>query len=138
MGLIAPNSITKKETLKFDKRILDQALANVAAETFTDNEGVIRTTADRLARRLWNTALYAESDKDATTAAKIILERMNGKPSVIVDEEKEEMPEIVLRVNPKDKAQVEALAQRTDLELDEKNDDKIIVSIEGEEGTMEF
>lgn len=135
MGLIKPNAVSKIETKKIDRRILDNALAEYGAFAEEDEQGVICSNADRLARRLWNTALYAESDKDATTAAKIIYERMNGKPKVLVDEEKEELPEITFRVNASDAAKVKALSMRDDVE--EEPNDKIVVEIEGEP-RMEF
>lgn len=136
MGYIVPkkNEVSLKKVA--NKRILVDCALELLNETEEDEEGVERTNAMMIMRRLVATAKYAEANRDATNAASILLSYTYGKPSVVADEEQEEMPEIVLRVNPKDKAQLEALAARHDLEHKEK--DPVVVQIEGEDGELEY
>ena len=133
MGIIKKDNITTV-TKQVDKKILDRALVDAAREV-CNGEGGVTTYAHALAMRLWHTALYAESDKDSTTAAKVIMERINGKPTVLVEEEKEEMPSISFRVHSSDAEKVKAISERSDVE--EEPNDRVVVDIDGEP-TMEF
>lgn len=138
MGYITPvkkNEVSLKKVA--NKRILVDCAMELLAEEEEDAEGVIRSNAMQIMRRLVATAKYAESNKDATSAAKVLLDYTYGKPAIVSNEEQEEVPEIVLRVNPKDKEQLMALAARDDIEQ-ETPDDRVVVDIEGEEGTLEY
>lgn len=119
---------------KVDRHFLDQALIDVMQQTSQDDEGVIRTNAQRLALGIMRDALMAETVRDRALMAKLILERVGGKPSVIVDEEKEELPEVVFRVNANDAKKIKALKE---LPVEEEPQDKIVVEIDGEP-KMEF
>lgn len=119
---------------KVDRHFLDNALMDIGGSLSKDTEGVTRTYSQRLAMSIWNDALYAETVKDRAIMAKLILERVGGKPSVIVDEEKEELPEVVFRVNANDAQKIKALKE---LPVDEEPQDKVVVEIEGEP-KMEF
>lgn len=134
MGIISPNK-TIKTAKKVDRKYLDSALSSMATEQITDGDGNLSNYAQGLARRVWDIALYAESDKDSITAAKFISERLNGKPAVIVEEEKEEIPAITFRVHTGDANKIKELASRPDVE--EEPTDKVVVNIDGEP-TMEF
>ena len=134
MGYITPKKNEVSQMKKVDRHFLDNALMDVMNASSEDSEGVIRTNAQRLASSIVNDALYAETVKDRAIMAKLILERVGGKPSVIVDEEKEDLPEVVFRVNANDAKKIKALKE---LPVDEEPEDKVVVEIDGEP-KMEF
>lgn len=120
---------------KVDRHYLDNALMDIGNSLCKDNEDVTRTYSQRLAMSIWNDALFAETVKDRAIMAKLILERVGGKPSVVVDEDKEDLPEVVFRVSANDAKKIKALQQMDNVE--EEPDDKIVVEIDGEP-KMEF
>ena len=134
MGLISPKKNEVSQMKKLDRHFLDNALMDIGNSLNEDGEGVARTYSQRLAMSIWNDALYAETVRDRALMAKLILERVGGKPSVIVDEEKEELPEVVFRVNANDAKKIKALQE---LPVDEEPQDKVVVEIDGEP-KMEF
>lgn len=135
MAYIVPKAKTEAANFKKqDKHFLDDALAEIMRGTSKDAEGVVRSNAQRLATMIFDSALYAETVKDRAIMAKLILERVGGKPSVIVDEEKEELPEVVFRVNANDAQKIKALQN---LPVEEEPTDKVIVEVDGEP-KMEF
>lgn len=135
MGYITPKTKEVSQMKKVDRHFLDTALMEAMQQTSQDNEGVIRSNAQRLAMSIMNDALYAETVKDRAIMAKLILERVGGKPSVIADEEKEELPEVVFRVNANDAKKIKALQAMDN--IDEEPEDKVVVEIDGEP-KMEF
>lgn len=134
MGYIVPKKNEVAKAKKIDRHFLDQALIDIGNSSCEDDEGTVRTYSQRLAMSIWNDSLYAETVRDRAIMAKLILERVGGKPSVIVDEEKEELPEVVFRVNADDAKKIKALQE---LPIDEEPQDKVIVEIDGEP-KMEF
>lgn len=134
MGLISPRKNEVSQLKKIDRHYLDSALMDIGNSLITDGEGVARTYSQRLALSIWNDALFAETVKDRAIMAKLILERVGGKPAVITDDEKEELPEVVFRVNANDAKKIEALKK---LPVEEEPMDKVVVEVEGEP-RMEF
>lgn len=137
MGFIAPNLPATKVDEKDRKNILDKCLVDFAFHSSEDNEGVIRTNAERAARSLWDIALYAEAPRDRINALNTIYNRIGGKPNVKVEEDKQEMPEIVFKVSSKDSQRIKELCEREPVRTDEDSEGKVIVEIEGEP-RMEF
>jgi hypothetical protein len=135
MGYITPKKNEVSQLKKADRHFLDNALMEIMQSESKDAEGNVRSNAQRLAATIMNDALYAETVKDRAIMAKLILERVGGKPSVIVDEEKEDLPEVVFRVNANDAKKIKALQE---LPVSEDNsEDRVIVEIDGEP-KMEF
>ena len=135
MGYITPKKNEISQMKKVDRHFLDNALMDIMQSTSKDAEGNIRSNAQRLAATIMNDALYAETVKDRAIMAKLILERVGGKPSVIVDEDKEDLPEVVFRVNANDAKKIKALKELPVSEDD--SEDKVVVEIDGEP-KMEF
>ena len=135
MGLISPKKNEVSQMKKVDRHFLDAALMDIGNSLTEDKEGVARSYSQRLAMSIWNDALYAGTVRDRALMAKLILERVGGKPSVIVDEEKEELPEVVFRVNANDAKKIKALQEMPVTEDD--SEDKVVVEIDGEP-RMEF
>ena len=135
MGYITPKKNEISQMKKVDRHFLDNALMDIMQSTSKDAEGNIRSNAQRLAATIMNDALYAETVKDRAIMAKLILERVGGKPSVIVDEDKEDLPEVVFRVNANDAKKIKALKELPVSEDD--SGDKVVVEIDGEP-KMEF
>jgi len=135
MSLIVPNKSKTSQVKLLDKHILDNALKEMMTAEIEDEEGAKKTIANRLAYGLIMDALYAETVKDRTSCKKLIYERVGGKPSVIADEEKEDLPEVVFRVSANDAQKIKAL-QDVPVEEDD-SEDKVIVEIE-DEPRMEF
>ena len=134
MGYITPKKNEVTSMKKMDRHFLDNALMDVMQQSSKDSEGVIRRNAERLAASIMRDALFAETVKDRAIMSKLILERVGGKPSVIVDEEKEDLPEVVFRVSANDAKKIKALKE---LSVDEEPEDKVVVEIDGEP-KMEF
>lgn len=138
MGLISPNLPSVKNVDTKEKRkLFDAALIDYGLRETQDEQGRIIRNVQRLAATVWEGALYSESPKDRALFAKLLYERAGGKPTVIAEEEHEEIPEIVLRVNPKSAEQIKQLAERDDVTEDD-SESRVVVEIEGEEGQMEF
>ena len=135
MGYITPRKNEISQMKKVDRKFLDNALMEIGNSMCKDEEGVNRTYSQRLALQIWTDALTAETVKDRAIMAKLILERVGGKPAVIAEEEKEELPEVVFRVNANDAKKINALKNLPVTEDD--SEDKVIVEIDGEP-KMEF
>lgn len=135
MGYITPKKTEVSQMKKADRHFLDNALMEIGNSMCKDEEGVNRTYSQRLAFQIWTDALTAETVKDRAIMAKLILERVGGKPAVIAEEEKEELPEVVFRVNANDAKKINALKNLPVTEDD--SEDKVIVEIDGEP-KMEF
>lgn len=135
MGFITPKKNEVSQMKKVDRHFLDNALMDIGNSVCKDGEDTVRTYSQRLAMSIWNDALFAETVKDRAVMAKLILERVGGKPSVIVDEDKEDLPEVVFRVSANDAKKIKALQQMDNVE--EEPDDKVVVEIDGEP-KMEF
>lgn len=137
MSLIVPSKTnTIKADKKIDAHIMDIALVEYAKSASTDDDGNLINNSIRAAKTAWDIALYAESPRDRLAGLRFITERIGGKPKVIEDDEKEELPEVVFRLSTKDSEQLKKLVGRVDVQV-ENNADKIIVDIDGEP-TMEF
>lgn len=135
MGLISPKKNEVSQLKKVDRHFLDTALLEIGQSSMKDSDDVTRTYSQRLAMSIWNDALFAETVRDRALMAKLILERVGGKPAVIADEEKEELPEVVFRVNANDAKKIKALQEMPVTE--DESEDKVVVEIDGEP-RMEF
>lgn len=133
MGLIAPNK-NRLVTQEFNKRVLGDIVIRKLNQQFDDGES-ITTAAEKVVDRLLATAIAAESNKDASTAAKLLFEYSMGKASVVVDDTKEELPAVKITVSAKSKEKLLELSQRTEFTEDDEEDEKFV--IEDEDGTIE-
>lgn len=95
MGIIAPKEPLKK-TYSGSKKALNDAMS-YAGNTFISSpvDGSRVTQWQAVVDRLYKTAIYAESDKDATSAAKVIAERLFGRAPIQKQEKKNEIPAII-------------------------------------------
>ena len=68
-----------------------------AANQFVESplDGSRKTQWQAVVDRLYKTAIYAESDKDATSAAKVIAERLFGRAPVQKQDNEHEIPAII-------------------------------------------
>lgn len=128
MALIAPPK-KKDEVKSFDKKFLDNALKDMMLSTVKDEEGTVKTIAERLAYGLVMDALYAETVKDRTTCKKLIYERVGGKPAVIEEEDREEMPSISVRLKTSDAQKIKQIEEMDNYE--EEPNDRVVVEIDG-------
>lgn len=95
MGIICPNE-SKNKPYVGSKKALNEAISHAASEFIKSPiDGTRKTRWQATVDRLFNTAIYAESDKDATSAAKVIAERLFGKAPVQKQENKNEIPAII-------------------------------------------
>lgn len=131
---IAPSRISTGLSKPTNKKLLDETLSRRLGENVTV-DGVSMTVAQALSNRLIDIALFAESNKDSVTAAKLIFERVNGRAAVMVDDTKEEMPPVTFRLKTDDVRKLEALS-RSQLPVEPEPSDRIVAEIDGEE--MEF
>lgn len=132
MGKIAPSFQKDKKA----KRVLRDAVWAKLNEEQIDGDGSVTTYAEIMANRLVNVACFAESDKDAISAAKFLKEWMEGKSPVTDSTEKIEMPMVKFILNEPEVAMIEDKASQPYEEEEEL--DRVIVSIDGIDGEMEL
>lgn len=132
MGKIAPSFQKDKKA----KRLLRDAVWAKLNEEQIDGDGSVTTYAEIMANRLVNVACFAESDKDAISAAKFLKEWMEGKSPVTDSTEKIEMPMVKFILNEPEVAMIEDKASQPYEEEEEL--DRVIVSIDGIDGEMEL
>jgi len=96
MGIIAPNNKLTEKKYTGSKKALADAMS-YAANQFVESplSGEMCTQWQAVVDRLYKTAIYAQSDKDATSAAKVIAERLFGRAPVQKQENKHEIPAII-------------------------------------------
>ena len=96
MGIIAPTNKQTDRKYTGSKKALADAMS-YAANQFIESPltGEMSTQWQAVVDRLYKTAIYAESDKDATSAAKVIAERLFGRAPVQKQENKHEIPAII-------------------------------------------
>lgn len=128
MGYITPKNQVS-QVKKVDKHFLDDALKDMMNTTLKDDEGTVKTIAERMAYGLVMDALYAETVKDRTTCKKLIYERVGGKPAVIEDEEIEELPSVSVRLKTSDAQKIKQIEAMDNYEKEPT--DKVIVEIDG-------
>ena len=133
MKLIVTNK-NKSVAQEFNKRVLGDIVIRKLNQQFDDGES-ITTAAEKVVDRLLATAIAAESNKDASTAAKLLFEYSMGKAGVVVDDTKEELPAVKITVSAKSKEKLLELSQRTEFTEDDEENEKFI--IEDENGTIE-
>ena len=96
MGIIAPPHDGKKKQYVGSKKALADAMSFAASQYIESPlDGEKKTQWQAVVDRLYKTAIYAESDKDATSAAKVIAERLFGRAPVQKQENKHEIPAII-------------------------------------------
>ena len=95
MGIISPTS-TKHKAYSGSKKALSDAMSYAANQFIVSPmDGTQKTQWQAVVDRLYKTAIYAESDKDATSAAKVIAERLFGRAPVQQQDVKHEIPAII-------------------------------------------
>ena len=118
MGLIVPNNAASGVKVKADKAALASALQVRLNETFEDDNGTLRTVAQGLSERLVHIGLFGD-DKDAVSAMKLIFERTLGKAPVQKEEDKVDMPQVVIALK---ESEMEKLGEK----LSEGGDEPLI------------
>ena len=97
MGIIAPsNNKYAKKPPAGSKKAMSEAMsyaANQYVQSPLTGERVTQWQA--VVDRLFKTATYAESDKDATSAAKVIRDSLFGRPAVQKNDNKHDIPAII-------------------------------------------
>ena len=96
MGIISPTNKVNNKPYSGSKKALAEAMSYAANQYVESPLNGERTTQwQAVVDRLYKTAIYAESDKDATSAAKVIAERLFGRAPVQKQENKHEIPAII-------------------------------------------
>ena len=134
MGIISPAD------KKYDKRYVGSKKALAEAMSYAANEyiespvsGEKVTMWQAVVDRLYKTAIYAENDKDATSAAKVIAERLFGRAPVQKQESKHEIPAIIFAEKGDTLGEIADKASRAD--CDERDDAETPVGIKFDDGT---
>lgn len=128
MGYITPTKRDVGNVKTVDKHFLDDALKDMMQTTLKDDDGTVKTIAERMAYGLVMDALYAETVKDRTTCKKLIYERVGGKPAVIEDEEIEELPTVSVRLKTSDAQKIKQIEAMDHYE--EEPNDRVVVEID--------
>lgn len=132
MGIISPGEKNEKK-YSGSKKALNDAMSYAASQFIqspVDGSKITRWQA--VVDRLYNTAIYAESDKDATSAAKVIAERLFGRAPIQKQENKHEIPAIIFAERGDTLQQI---AEKATLAKDEKEEDNGTFGIVFEDGS---
>lgn len=129
MGYITPKKNEISQVKKVDRHFLDDMLKEMMTTTLKDEEGTVKSIAERIAFGLVNDALYAETVKDRNACRKLIYERVGGKPAVIEDDDIEELPTVSVRLKTSDAQKIKQIEAMDNYE--EEPEDKVVVEIEG-------
>lgn len=135
MGIISPTNKNQEKLYTGSKKALTEAMSYQANQMIESPiDGSRMTMWQAVVKRLYNTAIYAESDKDATSAAKVIAERLFGRAPVQKQENKHDIPEIVLVVKDKELKTIEEKASRAEVEND-GDDSETPIEIQFDDGS---
>lgn len=120
MGIISPTNKTQEKCYQGSKKALAEAMS-YAANQITESpiDGSRMTMWQAVVKRLYNTAIYAESDKDATSAAKVIAERLFGRAPVQKQENKHDIPTVVFVEKESELKAIAEKASRAEPEPDD-------------------
>lgn len=131
MGIISPTNRTQESRYQGSKKALAEAMA-YAANQITESpiDGSRMTMWQAVVKRLYNTAIYAESDKDATSAAKVIAERLFGRAPVQKQENKHDIPTIVFVEKESELKTIAEKASRAEPEPDEDAETPIEIRLD--------
>lgn len=131
MGYIVPE--TKKAPS--GKKAMAEMMS-YAANQFIQSpmDGTRVTQWQAVVDRLYKTAIYAESDKDATSAAKVIAERLFGRAPVQKQENKHEIPAIIFAERGDELTQIAEKASRAEADP-EDYDGPVNIGVQFEDGS---
>ncbi len=119
------------------RMMLRESLVSKLSEEVVGPDGVMSTYFDIMAARLVNTACFAESDKDAVSAAKLVFERVEGKAAVADTTEKVEMPAVKFILREEELGLIDDRAGKNGV-AEDAQPGRFVVSIDGVDGEMEF
>ena len=115
MGKIAPEVPAVKKISRGNKKLLSDAIMfALNEEVEIPDGGGISTPAQLIAKRLLNTAMFAEANKDATSAAKLLLEYSIGKPAVVQNDKKEDITKVAFVFEDADLDKIAKVAAKDD------------------------
>lgn len=119
MGIICPGEKEPKQYVGKKKALADAM--SYAANQYVSSplDGSRKTQWQAVVDRLYKTAIYAESDKDATSAAKVIAERLFGRAPVQKQESKNEIPAIIFAERGDTLEQIAEKASRAEPDTDD-------------------
>lgn len=120
MGIISPNNKSNQRQYSGSKKALAEAMSYAANQYIESPVTGDKTTQwQAVVDRLYKTAIYAESDKDATSAAKVIAERLFGRAPVQKQENKHEIPAIIFAERGDELTQIAEKAARAEDDPDD-------------------
>lgn len=136
MGIIVPEKQAYSKPRAGSKKALAEAMSYAANQYIASPLTGERVTQwQAVVDRLFKTATYAESDKDATSAAKVIAERLFGRAPVQKQENKHEIPAIIFAERGDTLEDITAKAARAEADP-EDYEGPMAVGIEFEDGTQ--
>lgn len=124
-NIIAPpiKSSDKNRPIKNSKTLLTDALVSKTQEYVTTETGDQITVAQAIANRLSAIAMFAESNTDAISAAKLIYDRVQGKASVAKSEDIKPMPKVIFALTEEGLGKVNDARDAQIIETAEIEDD---------------
>lgn len=131
MGFITPNVKQAPSGKKGMAEMMSYA-ANQYIQSPVDGTRITQWQA--VVDRLYKTAIYAESDKDATSAAKVIAERLFGRAPVQKQENKREIPAIIFAERGDELTQIAEKAARAEADP-EDYDGPVNIGVQFEDGS---
>lgn len=135
MGKITPDFPAKKISRGNRKLLSDAIMFALGEDVEIPDGGGISTPAQLIAKRVVNTAMFAEANKDATSAAKLILEYSIGKPAVVQTDKKEDITKVAFVFEDADLNQIAKTAAKPSDPEDDDDDDVSGVAIRMDDGS---
>lgn len=131
MGIIAPTNKTQTTQYKGSKKALEDAMSMTANMYVTSPlTGERVTNWQAVVDRQFKIAQFAESDKDATSSAKFIRDTLFGRPAVMKQGKKTEIPAIVFMEKNSDITELMNKADNAEEETEEP-----LIGIQFEDGS---
>lgn len=125
MSVIAPPSEKKDRPVKADPKFLATSLTGTLRELVVLEDGRRVTKAQAISERLVDIAMFAESNADSTSAAKLIFDRVLGKAAVQKTEDIQEMPKVVLALRDDD---LETMSKKAEKDLKVIEEEPVILA----------
>lgn len=131
MGIISPTNKTQATQYKGSKKALEDAMSMTANMYVTSPlTGERVTNWQAVVDRQFKIAQFAESDKDATSSAKFIRDTLFGRPAVMKQGKKTEIPAIVFMEKNSDITELMNKADNAEEETEEP-----LIGIQFEDGS---
>ena len=139
MGIISPPDRSREKTYSGSRRALSETM-RLAANEFVESpvDGTRMTRWQAVCDRQFQIAMFAECDKDATSAAKFIRDTLFGRPAVMKQDRASEIPAVVFAGQADDLQKIAEKAARAEQDSEDDGCGVAGVGVRFDDGTEEI